>query len=136
MLRHHCIQAKKDKNRIRCLTPTFSWAQKRSEVLHHHRILGDLETKKYKIRSGDLTPPFLEAQKRAEILCHPCIFGDLQTKKDKIRIGCLSPAPKRGRKMLCNFCILGSPQQKGQNQISKPTLQVTMMPLVSQSMGL
>ena len=33
-------------------------------------------------------------------------------------------------------CILGGPQQRGQNQKSKPTLGVTMMPLVSQSMGL
>ena len=36
--------------------------------------------------------------------------------------------------MLRHPCILGGPQQRGQNQKSKPTLGVTMMPLVSQSM--
>ena len=29
--------------------------------------------------------------------------------------------------MVCHPCILGSPQQKGQNQKSKTTLGVTMM---------
>ena len=35
--------------------------------------------------------------------------------------------------MLCHPCILGRPQQRGQNQKSKPTLGITMMLLVSQS---
>ena len=37
--------------------------------------------------------------------------------------------------MLRHPCILGGPQQREQNQKSKPTLGVTMMLLVSQSVG-
>ena len=45
--------------------------------------------------------------------------------------------PKRKRaEMLRHPCILGGPQQRGQNQKSKPMLGVTMMLLVSQGMGL
>ena len=45
-----------------------------------------------------------------------------------------SRGPKRGCKCYLNPCVLGGPQQRGQNQKSKPTLGATMMPLVSQSM--
>ena len=48
-------------------------------------------------------------------------------------------SPNKGgqnQNWLPQACILGGPEQRGQNQISKPTLRVTMMPLVSQSMGL
>ena len=38
--------------------------------------------------------------------------------------------------MLRHSSILWGPQQRGQNQKSKTTLGVTMMPLVSQNMGL
>ena len=45
MLRHSCIlgdpQTKGDKIRSGCLTPAFSGAQKRAEVLRHPCILGD-----------------------------------------------------------------------------------------------
>ena len=73
------------------------------------------------------------------MLRHPCISVGPQTKGDKIRIGCLTPAfsgTQKRAEMLHHPCILGGLQQRGQNQISKPTLGVTMMPLVSQSMGL
>ena len=66
---------KGDKIRISCLTPTFSRAQKRAELLRHPCILGGPQTKGDKIRSGCLTPAFSGAQKRAEMLCHPCILG-------------------------------------------------------------
>ena len=74
------------------------------------------------------------------MLRHHCILGGPKKKGDKIRIGCLtltfSGAQKRVE-MRRHPCILGGPQTKGwQNQKSKPTLGVTMMPLVSQSMGL
>ena len=89
------------------------------------------------ITSGTRRPiPIPKAQKRAEMLGHPCILGDPRTKGDKIRIGSLTLAFSGARKraeMLRQPCILGDLQQ---NQISKPTLGVTMMPLVSQSMGL
>ena len=58
---------------------------------------------------------------------------------DKNRIGCPTPAFSGAQKraeMLRHPCIFRGPQQRGQNRISKPMLGVTMMPLVSQSMGL
>ena len=73
------------------------------------------------------------------MLCHPCIRRDPQTKGDKIRRGCLTPSFSGAQKrveMLYHPYILGGPQQRGQNQKSKPMLGVTMMPLVSQSMSL
>ena len=75
MLHHPCIlgdpQTKGDKIRIGCLTPGFSGAQKRAEMLRHHCLLGDPQTKGDKIRSGCLTPAFSRAQKRAEMLPSP-----------------------------------------------------------------
>ena len=94
---------------------------------------------RFKIRSGYLTPAFSGAQKRAKMLRHPCILGGPQTKGDEIRIGCLTPAFSGAQKraeMLRHPCILGGPQTRGHNQKSKRTLGATMMPLVSQSMGL
>ena len=44
--------------------------------------------------------------------------------------------PKRGRKCYITPAFSGVPNKGGQNQNSKPPLRVTMMPLVSQSMGL
>ena len=87
-------------------------------------------------------------------LPHPCLLGGPKeggnampplhsrgslNKGGQIISGCLTPtfsgAQKRAE-MLLHPRILGGPQQRGQNQKSKPTLGVTMMPLVSQSMGL
>ena len=120
MLCHPCIfgdpQTTGDKIRIGCLTPAFSRAQKRAEMLRHPYILMDPQTKGDKIRIGCLTPAFAGARKRAEMLCHPCILGDPQTKGDKIRIGCLTPAfagAQKRAEMLCHPCILGGPQTKG-----------------------
>ena len=70
MLHKPCIpggpQTKGDKIRIDYLTPAFSGAQKRAEMLPHPCILGDSQTKGDKIRIGCLTPAFSGAQKRAE----------------------------------------------------------------------
>ena len=80
---HPCIlggtQTNGDQIRIGCLTPAFSGAQPRAEMLHRPCILGDPQTKGDKIRIGCLTPTFSGAQKRAEMLCHPCILGGINT---------------------------------------------------------
>ena len=121
------------------LTPAFSGAQKRAEMLCHPCILRDPHrqaqgaknrkwspTKGNKIRSGCLTPAFSGAQKRAEMLRHPCILGDPQhqvrgaknqkwspTKGNKIRTGCLIPAfsggPKEGGNAMSPLHSRGSP---------------------------
>ena len=49
-------QTKGDKIRIGCLTPAFSGAQKKAEMLCHPCILGGLQTKEDEIRIGCLTP--------------------------------------------------------------------------------
>ena len=62
MLCHPCIlggpQTQKDKIRIGCLTPAFSGAEKRAEMLPHPCILGGPQTKRDKIESGRLIPVF------------------------------------------------------------------------------
>ena len=117
---HTCIlgepQTKGDKMRSGYLTPAFSGAQKRAEMLPHPCILGDPETKGDKIRSGYHARSFLRAQKRAEMLHHPCILGDSRTKGDKIKSGYLSLAFSRAQKraeVLHDLCILGDPHIKG-----------------------
>ena len=73
------------------------------------------------------------------MLRNPCIVRGPRTKGDKIRLGCRTPAFSGAHKraeVLHNPYNLEGPQQKGQNQKSKPALGVTMMPLVPQSMGL
>ena len=54
------------------LTPAFSGAQKRAEVLHNPCIPG-VPNDKDKIRIHCLTPPFSQTQKRAKSRRHPCI---------------------------------------------------------------
>ena len=89
------------------------------------------------------------------MLHHPCILGGPQKKGNKIR--CPKPTPrvtmmhhatkrgfkdcpgflnstgrlgaKRGRKCYVTLAFSGVPNKGGQNQKSKPTLRVTMMPL-------
>ena len=51
-------QTKGEKIRIGCLTPAFSGAHKRAEMLRHPCILGDPQTKGDKIRIGCLTLAF------------------------------------------------------------------------------
>ena len=84
------------------------------------------------------------------MLHNPSILGGPQTKGDKIRSGFQKHnedcpgflnstgrlGPKRGQKCYVTPAFSGVPKQRGQNQIPKPMLGVTMMPLVSQSMGL
>ena len=60
MLRHPCIlgdpQIKGDKIRSGYVTPAFSGAQKRADLLRHPCILGGPQTKGDKIRIGYLVP--------------------------------------------------------------------------------
>ena len=109
MLCQPCIlgvpQTKGQEIRIGCLTPSFSRAQKRGQMLSHPCILGDPPTKGDEIRIGCLTPTFSGAQKRAQVLHHRCIRGDPQTKGDKISCGYLSTSrvhspwsPNKGKK--------------------------------------
>ena len=79
-----------DKIKIGCLTPAFSGAQKRAEMLPHPCILEHPQAKGDKIKIGCLTPAFFGAPMRAELLPHPCILMDPQTKREKIRIGRLT----------------------------------------------
>ena len=65
-------------DRIGCLNPAFSGAQKWAEMLHHPCIHGDPQTKGDKIRIGCLNPAFRGAHKWAEMLRHPCFLGDPQ----------------------------------------------------------
>ena len=104
------------KIRIGCLTPVFSRAQKRAEMLCHPCILGDPQTKGGKIRIGCLTPAFSGAQRGAEMLRHPCIFGDPKTKGDNIRVGCFTPAFSGAEKATSPLHSWGSPSKRGQNQ--------------------
>ena len=102
-------------------------------------ILRGPQTKKDKIRNGCLTPAFWGPRKKPEMLRYPRILGHCQTKKDNIRSGCLTrtfSGTQKRAEMLCHPAFLGVPNKKGQNQKTKPTLTITMMPLVSQSMGL
>ena len=115
MLRHPCIlgdpQTKRGKIRIGRLTPAFSGAHKRAEMLCHPCILRDPQTKGDKIKIGCLTPAFSGAHKRAEMLCHPCILGDPQTKGDKIRIGFLTlafPGAQKRAELLGKATITGT----------------------------
>ena len=95
------------------------------------------------------------------MLHHPCILGgpqqrgQIQKSKPTLGVTMMLLVSKRGFKdcpgflnstgklgppkraeMLRHPCILGGPQQRGQHQKSKLTLAVTMMLLVSQSVGL
>ena len=79
-----------EKARIGYLTPAFSRAQKRAEMLRNPFVIGGPQSKGDKIRIGCLTgvprggdkikigyltPAFSGAQKRAELLHNPCILG-------------------------------------------------------------
>ena len=101
------------------LSPAFSGAQRRAEMVRHTSILGDPQIKGGGIKSAYLTRAFLGAQKRAELLCHPFILRDPKTKGGKIRSGYLTRAfsgPQKRAELQRHPCILGSPQTRGQNQ--------------------
>ena len=113
---------KGSKIRSGCLTPAFSGAQKRAEMLRHRCIFGDPNkgeqnqkwspTKGSKIRSGCLTPAFSGAQKRAEMLRHPCILRDPQqrgAKSEVVASPLPSRVPKRGRKCYITPAFSGIP---------------------------
>ena len=87
-----------DKIRSGCLTPAFSGAQKRGELLHNPSILRFLN-KGDKIRSGYLGGAFSRAQKRVELLRNPCILGGSQRQaRGKKSEAAASPLPSRGPK--------------------------------------
>ena len=115
-------------NKIRngCLTPTFSGAQKRAEMLCHPCILGDPQQRGAKL---EVVPN--KGEQNQKWLPHPYLLGgpkeggntmspphsrESPTKGNKIRSGCLTPtfpgAQKRAE-MLRHPCILGDPQQRG-----------------------
>ena len=119
-------QTKRDKIRSDCLTPAFSGAHKRAEVLCNPCIFRGPQTKGDKIRSSCLTLAFSGAHKKAEMLCNPCILGDPRTKGDKIRSGCLTPAfpgaQKRAEMLRHPYILRGSPNKGGQSKVAASTL--------------
>ena len=67
---------KRGKIRIGCLTPPFSGAAMRVEMLCNPRVpRGGPQSKGIKIKIGCLTRAFSGAQKMAALLCHPCVLG-------------------------------------------------------------
>ena len=92
-----------DKIKSGYLTPAFSQAQRRAELLRNPAFSGIPNAKRGNIiRSGYLSPAFSEAQKRAELLRNPCILGDPQCQargqKSEVASSPLhSWGPKRGR---------------------------------------
>ena len=152
---------KGSKIRSGCLTPAFSGAQKRAEMLRHPYMFGcpqsqgrgtksEVPTSPLhsrgsptpsagnKSRSGCLTPAFSGARKKEEMLRHPCIRGgpQHQARGTKSEVAA-SPLPSRGpnkrrkcsvpptfsgvpntkrgeqnQKWLPHPCILGDPQRQ------------------------
>ena len=85
------------------VTPAFSGAQKRAEMLRHPCILG--------------------AQKRAEMLRHPFTLGDPQQRGTKSEVATSplpSRGPKRGRKCYATLAFSGVPNAKLGSKSSKP----------------
>ena len=103
------------------LTPAFSGAQKRAEMLCHPAFSAVPNAKcGEKIRDGRLVPAFSGTHKWAESLCNPCILGGPQTRGQNQN---WQPHPRLLRgpqvgELLRNPCILGGPlcQVRGENQ--------------------
>ena len=129
---NHELSTSNNKTRSGCLTPAFSAAQKRAEILRHPCILGDpqrqargaksevvVPNKRNKIRSACLTPAFSGPQKRAEMLRHPCILGDPQRQARGAKSEVAAPplpsrGPKRRQKWYVTRAFSGIPN-KGEN---------------------
>ena len=118
MLRHPCIlgdpqrqaqgaknvqwsQTKGKKLRIGCLTPAFSGAQKRAEMLCRPCILGDPQhqargaknqkwshTEGNKIRRGYLTPAFSGYQNGQKCYVTPALSGIPNAKRGEQKFSC------------------------------------------------
>ena len=97
-----------NKRRSGCLTPAFSLAQKRAEMLHHPDILGD--PKQRGTKSEVLPhPSLLGGHNRAEVLRHPCILG---IKSEVVASPLPSPGRQKRAEMRRHPCILGDPKKK------------------------
>ena len=106
--------------------------------------MGDKIRSGYQKRNEDC-PGFLNSTGRLgpkrgrKFYVTPAFSGVPKQRGDKIRSGCLTPtfsgAQKRGE-VLRHPCVLGAPQARGHNQKNQTYVGATMMPLVSQSMGL
>ena len=107
---HSCRTPTKG-NKIRSghLTPAFSGAHKRVEMLRHPCILRDPQQREQN-QKWLPHPCLLGAQKRAEVLHHPCVLGDPLQKGTETKV-----AHKRAEE-LCHPCFLRVPQTRGQSQ--------------------
>ena len=100
-------------NKIRSgyLTPAFSKAQKRAEMLCHPCILGDPQQRGTKSEVA-ATPCLIGGPKEGGNATSPLHSRGHPTQRSKIKSGCLTPAflgAQKRAEMLCHPCILGGP---------------------------
>ena len=114
-----------EKIRIAYLTPTFSRAQKREELLRNPCILAGLQHQVRGTKSELVISSMHSqaAQKRAELLCNPCILGGPQRQaRGELRNWLPHPHLLGGQnraQSLRNPCILGGPQRQARGTISE-----------------
>ena len=103
-----------------CLTPTFSGAQQRPELLRNPCILGGSPTPSAGTKSEVVASPMPSRGPKRGWNCYITpAFSGILNKGDKIRSGRLTPAfpvPQKRVELLCIPCVVGGPQQRGQNQ--------------------
>ena len=101
--------------RSRCLTPAFSGAQRRAEMLHHPDILGGLQRQARGAKSGVPTSPYLLSGPIeggiATSPLHSRGSGNKEEQNQKWH-SAFSGTQKRAE-LLCHPCIHGDPQQRG-----------------------
>ena len=120
-----CFPTKGFTNRSGCLTPAFSGAEKRAEMLRHPYILRVSPTpmaeanKKWFLtkgeenRSGCLTLAFSGAQKRVEMLRHTCILGGPQRQAPGAKSEVVPNKGVNKQKWLPQPFLLGGPKEGG-----------------------
>ena len=116
-------QTKGDKIRSGCLTPAFSGAQKRVEVVRNPCILGGPRRKGEKSEVAASPLPSWGPTKGRKCYVTSAFSRGPKQGRDKIRIGCLNPAfagPERGRKSYETPAFSGSPNKGGKNHIWLP----------------
>ena len=121
-------------------SPLPSWGPKRGRKCNVTPVFSGVPNAKRGTKSEVAASPMPSQRPKRGRKCYVTLaFSGVPNKGDKIRSGCLtlafSGAQKRAE-LLRNPYVPGGPQQRGQNRKSKPILGATMMPLVSQSMGL
>ena len=98
------IKGDRIKIRIRiksgCLTPAFSGAHMRAEVLSDPCVLGGVSIKGDKVKSGYLTPAFSGPHIRADVLRNPRVLGCPETRG-------------QNQKWLPHHRLLGGPHEGG-----------------------